>query len=330
MPTTIVETFYCRNCGNRCPMDNRAWVLHHGMVCLSCKQARYTPCQGCDRIIRLPQESHSRKMPGSCFCASCQESFRTFAPTSMGEAKTFSRIKSHRSFGLELESHTDNGYIYLKMDNTSCFGAKFDCTCSGREFYSPILTGDEGLDEVTTLCRVADEQGWSVDFNCGFHLHLDMRGETLTTLRSIAYAWSQLHSVVIGCVETSRADSEYCCHHLEPNQVEMTEDLLGLFNGTDRYNFFNFQAYHVHGTFENRLHEGTFDLEAIRNWIILNLRITDVAATLPVPVLKVLFDGKTVAEKWAVLKTWVKDKDVIDFYEARMKVNTRTSRHFSH
>jgi hypothetical protein len=250
----------------------------------------------------------------------------------MGEAKSFSRIKSQRSFGLELESEHDDGHIALKMNNTSCFGAKFDCTCSGREFYSPILTGDEGLNEVEILCRVADEQGWSVDFQCGYHLHLDMRSETLTTLRSIAYAWSQLHPVIIGCVEKSRPDSDYCRHTINPIHIERTplNDLLAFFMNSDRYSFFNLQAYHVHGTFENRLHEGTFDLETIRNWIILNLRICDTAATLPVPVLKVLFDGKTVAEKWVVLKTWIKDKDVIDFYEARMKTNTRTSSHFSH
>jgi hypothetical protein len=248
----------------------------------------------------------------------------------MGEAKSFSRIKSQRSFGLELESHVDSGYIRLKMDNTSCFGAKFDCTCTGREFYSPILTGDEGLDEVATLCEVADEQGWTADYHCGFHLHLDMRNETLTSLRSIAYAWSQIHPVVVGCVELSRPDSDYCCHYVEPHQIEMANDLLRFFSRTDRYNFFNFQAYHIHGTFENRLHEGTFDWETIHNWIALNLRITDMAATLPVPVLKVLFDGKSMSEKWAVLKTWIKDTDVIDFYEARMKANTRTSSHFSH
>jgi len=85
----------------------------------------------------------------------------------------------------------------------------------------------------------------------------------------------------------------------------------------------NISSYFQHGTFENRLHEGTFNEEAVCNWVILNLRIADVAAKHTIPELKrMLVTGRGPAQRWIVIKEWLKDKAVAKFYERCIATNS--------
>jgi hypothetical protein len=221
-----------------------------------------------------------------------------------------------------LESALDASYPAMRLGKSSKFGAKYDCTCRGKEFYSPILYGDDGLAEVEKLCQIAEQFGWTADIDCGYHLHLDMQTESLDAMRSIAYAWSNLYDIALACVNMERRhDSEYSRDIMHPTDVESVSDLLSFFRHTDRYNFFNVQAYHYHGTFENRLHEGTFDQRTICNWIIFNLRITEAAKALSIADLKKLLYSKTRMEKWEVVKGWIGDEEIVAFYESRMRDN---------
>lgn len=322
MPDTVakIDTYTCPRCTCLRPMADRCWIKNQGLMCKGCADTQYFTCPNCDAIIR---QNFKRDVGGFSICRGCLSNLSKFDPESYTADDTeYTRIQSTRRFGIELESATDSQYPAMRLGKSSKFGAKYDCTCSGQEFYSPILYGDDGLAEVEKLCQVAEQFGWTADSQCGYHLHLDMQDESLDALRSIAYTWSNLYDIALACVNMARRrDSEYSQDFVNPRQIENASDLLQFFRGTDRYNYFNFQAYYYHGTFENRLHEGTFDQKTICNWIIFNLRITEAAKALSMAELKNLLYTKTRMEKWEVVKEWVGDEEIIAFYESRIRAN---------
>lgn len=301
-------------------MSLRDWKCGR-IVCTDCAKTRFFTCSRCqqDRPVT------DRHLIGEfTICDTCRSELKYWAsePNPV-ENPTFNVIGSRRRYGIELESHTDTDHRLLKLRKKSRFGAKSDCTVGGKEFYSPILCGDEGLQEINTLCEVANELGWQVDINCGYHLHLDVQGETVEKLRSIAYAFMCLYDVLRRCVSSNRHNTSYSCQHICPNEVENCGDFLYWARRQERYNFLNVSAYFQHGTFENRQHEGTFDRDAVTNWVIMNLQVADAAATYSVSDLKNLLHhhDRTTMDKWVVVKKWVKDPSVIAFYENRIRAS---------
>jgi hypothetical protein len=316
------DQFNCRYCHTRRPLTESHWVVQTGMICINCLEERYFTCPGCNRLVAISQKHTVGDLD---MCANCYSTSNYWPPQANSVSiASYDTIGSQRKYGIELESHTNDNHRLLRFRDNSIWGAKSDCTVRGCEFYSPILYGDQGLNEVRRLCSVANELGWHVHPTCGYHLHLDMRDEMGDSLRSIAYAFMAIYDVLRRCVASDRHNgSTYCRQHLRPVDIENADDFLEWAGYQDRYNFMNVSAYFQHGTFENRLHEGTFNEEAVCNWVILNLRIADIAAKHTMPELKdMLVTGRGPAERWFVIKDWLKDKAVAEFYERRIATNS--------
>jgi len=320
MLTTSESKFRCRACDDSRPMSDRNWQQGFGMICTNCLKTRYFTCPQCGRFQRTTNRVRVGEFD---MCNSCFSELTYWPPKpNPVSIATYDIIGSRRKYGLELESHTNEKHHLLKLRGKSVFGAKSDCTVSGKEFYSPILYGDEGLLEITDLCAVAAELGWAVSVNCGYHLHIDVRDESVERLQSIAYAYMCLYEVFRRCVNSNRHNgTSYCRQYIHPGDVENCGDFMSWMGCQDRYNFLNVTSYFSHGTFENRHHEGTFDKNAVINWVIMNLRIADAAATYSVPDLKALLNSRSTMEQWGVVKDWVKDPSVIQFYENRIRAS---------
>lgn len=310
--------FDCLQCHSKHALANRSWVKGVGMVCKRCAD-NFFVCKRCNRTLR---RSDRQEIDGILLCGQCFEATKVFMPGADPQpGDDYTRIQTKRRFGVELESSRDPKFRAIHLRKESLFGAKFDCTCSAHEFFSPILSGDDGLREIDNLCQLAEKYGWTVDANCGYHLHIDVQDETVETLRSIQYAFANLYDVFVWCVDELRRSSSYCRDYTHPNAVEDADDLLYFFRRTERYNYLNVNSYAYHGTFENRLHEGTFDQRAICNWIILNMRVTEAAKEQSIADLKAMLFEKPTEDKWAVVKDWIGDDEIISFYEARMRDN---------
>lgn len=180
-----------------------------------------------------------------------------------------------RYFGVELE--TSRGEVPSLLENRHPgFERKNDCSISGWEFTSPKLIGREGLRKLRTFMQAGE--GMAVNRECGFHAHFDMRGSGLTS--------KQLYTVWGGYLATednwfrmvapSRQSNEYCHRWDERNLTEVMQSAMFrddfVVRGFDRYNWLNVSAFNSHGTFENRLHQGTWNFRKVRDWIALNLR----------------------------------------------------------
>ena len=207
---------------------------------------------------------------------------------------------SARAFGIEIETATCR--FAERLRNKTAFGAKYDATCTGREFVSPILGGDEGLQTVRDFCDHAKRRGWEVDSGCGVHIHLDMSQEDRATAKRIAVAYLLTYPTWAKLVDPKRLTNQYCMppgHNA--HYVQNHNDFGYLCGSCYRYEFINLAAYCRHGTIEIRGLEGSLDKVLITNWIKAHLAFTDFAASSDYQELNSLFGG-TEEDCWRNLK----------------------------
>jgi hypothetical protein len=192
---------------------------------------------------------------------------------------TYDKVGSTRKFGVEIETSycpDSDG-----LNGHTKFGAKYDPTCGGLEFDSPILYGDEGFAEIRDLTTYADQHGWEVDNGCGCHAHFDMRGESDDQLWATYYAYNLTYPMWSAAVSSRRRASTYCQEpYTTIADIERTYDrgddsFKDYAYDAERYEYLNIVAYGDHNTFEMRLLGGTINAETICNWVALHTRFID-------------------------------------------------------
>jgi hypothetical protein len=141
------------------------------------------------------------------------------------------------------------------------------------EFVSPILSGDRGFDEVKAFCKSAKELGFTVDGDCGFHLHLDMRPTSTNQRKSIAYAYRLTYPIWASLVNQYRAHDCNFCRGPEYTAADLARasNFTAWCERRSRYEFINLAAYYKHQTFEVRGYQGTLNPVEICNWIEAHL-----------------------------------------------------------
>jgi hypothetical protein len=173
------------------------------------------------------------------------------------EATSFD-VLENRCFGVEIETAYSPKHVEFEG---SAFGAKDDCSITGKEFYSSILNGDSGLAAVLEFCAKAQEKGYMVDHKCGLHVHVDMRNESTESMKAIALAFLLLESAFQALVAQYRVPLWFCKPHRKGtvDRINGVDDWTRFANSQDKMQWINFSAYNNHTTFENRLHQGTLD-----------------------------------------------------------------------
>jgi hypothetical protein len=228
------------------------------------------------------------------------------------------RIGSERCYGIELETDECSGYSSL--DGSAAWGAKDDPTCDGKEFYTDILNGDDGLDAIVELTDMASSNSWHAGSSCGYHLHIDMRQENDDSLFSAAYAYRITEDLWFDCVESSRHNNGYC-----KRAKWSCDDVTGHDGSFDsfvrdvvrtRYYWINVEAYRRHTTFEVRLHHGSVNEDAVCNWVKAHTRFTDWATSLGLDAVREKFDGKGRDEQFEIIASEAWNDDALRSYYA--------------
>jgi len=203
---------------------------------------------------------------------------------------TTKRTGTPRCFGIELETASCPNHHKLK--GKTCFGAKEDGSIDGLEFYSPILSGDRGLSEVRKFCRLAKQYKFEVDEDCGYHLHIDMRGSAVVERKRIAYAYRLTFKLWQQLVRKDRWINSYCEEpSYNASELRDTHNYTSFECRRSRYEFLNLRAYADHTTYELRAHQGTLDATEICNWVKANLRFVEFCKDTPMAKLTELFGG---------------------------------------
>jgi hypothetical protein len=204
------------------------------------------------------------------------------------------------------------------MEGNTVFGAKEDGT-SGvvREFVSPVLQGDEGLDAIAEWCKQAG--GFEVADCCGYHLHVDCTGLGVRNRKAVALAYALTYRIWASFVPDKRRANRYCHSGawssydiLHNTWDQLMRELAG-----SRYRWCNWMAYSRHNTVEIRLHTGTVEYAKIVNWVKAHVRFVDWAAGHTADEVYAKLSGKSQSELFDLMcGIWGDDK-LSGFYRRR-------------
>ncbi len=258
----------CDYCGCSLPEDHILRSTYGDPICQACFNNHYYHCIGCGRTC-YQGDTH-----GDEYCYACFAQHSLWAAEEVRHVTTTKKTTTARCFGIELE--TSDCPKYRKLRGKTCFGVKEDGSIDGLEFYSPILSGDRGLAEVRNFCRLAKKYNFSVDEQCGFHLHIDMRDMNVVQRKHIAYAYRTTLELWQHLVNEDRWDNTYCeGPDYAPQEIIDTHDFSNFERRQCRYHFVNIQAYPIHKTYELRGYQGTLDATEICSWIKAHIRFVE-------------------------------------------------------
>jgi hypothetical protein len=162
----------------------------------------------------------------------------------------------------------------------------------GAELVSPILKGEDGLEQVRKVCAALVAMGARVNTGCGVHVHVGAREASTTQIRNLCKLFLKYEEQFDAVVPASRRNNRYCgsnksralsttgnvqalCDRLD--RAQAVSSLANIMNGgleraqynSFRYHKLNLQSYVTHGTVEFRQHSGSIDGVKIAHWVRL-------------------------------------------------------------
>ena len=192
----------------------------------------------------------------------------------------------NRNFGVEIEAYnctrerlarelTAAGINvqvegYNHTDHTDHWKLVTDGSLSGNntfELVSPILHGEQGLEELEKVCWVLDLCNAKVNDTCGLHVHMDAAEFDLTTWKNLILTYKRLEGVIDNFIPHSRRNNRYCkaLTAITETSIKSARSISDL-----RVAFFhkvNLEAYARHRTVEFRQHGGSTNFTKMSAWI---------------------------------------------------------------
>ncbi len=146
------------------------------------------------------------------------------------------------------------------------------------ELVTPKLFGAVGFDRIRTLCKIAVREGGDANASTGLHVHVDAWNCTIRDARNLLAFWHRIQPVVLLLVPPSRRTNHFC-KPVTPALVEAVHAMRSVsqLGRIDRYYNLNLAAYARHGTFEFRLHSGSFNADKVVSWAVFVLLTTAAA-----------------------------------------------------
>ena len=179
---------------------------------------------------------------------------------------------SLKAAGIEIEvegyNHTTRPYWKIVTDSSIQGQQSF-------EVVSPILEGEDGINQIDIVCQVLEQTGAKVNKSCGLHIHFDAAGFNLDTWKRIYKNYAKIENTIDGFMPDSRrADTNRFCKGFKSisnfsnkiNEASNLSDISRIFSN-NRYFKINPTSYVRHNTCEFRQHAGTMDFRKITRWI---------------------------------------------------------------
>lgn len=270
-----------------------------------CFYALYFYCERCNEVV-CQDDGRYHESSGCSYCQHCWEALDLhnednrqgncveFSTRRVSlEKVTFKHLRYARCFGIELEINDDD-LPYDDIERDTVFGSKYDGSLNcGSEFYTPILQGDIGYNEIKKFC---DKVKYAHVGACaGYHLHIDGRRLTWQGIKKLWLLYNIFEGVLYYMLPHSRRNNNYC----KPSNMDFgaiasinsRKQLADLWYGQNendgcsrhdhynktRYYGFNIHSYFYQQSIEIRYHSSTTNFEKVINWIKINQSIFDYA-----------------------------------------------------
>lgn len=156
----------------------------------------------------------------------------------------------------------------------------------GAELVSPILRGEQGLQQAETVCRTMTDFGCTVNKSCGFHVHVGARGKPLSFFKNLVRLYAAYEPILDSMMPASRrASSQMFARsmtNIDQRKLENAttiDEIIDAYTRLPRHHHerryfkLNLEAYNRHKTVEFRQHSGTTDATKVRRWTVLCLRM---------------------------------------------------------
>lgn len=197
------------------------------------------------------------------------------------------QIITNRTYGIEIEAYNIDRHILAQAMNEAGIETVVegynhvtrnhwkivtDASLQGNktfEIVSPILRGENGLDQIRTVCRVLNEKNAKVNRSCGLHVHHDAHDFKARNFENLFILYRRAEKTIDSFMPISRRgnNNRFC------RSIKDHDGTRRLF--ADRYYKLNLSSFHRHGTVEFRQHSGTVEAEKIINWVILTQKMVE-------------------------------------------------------
>jgi hypothetical protein len=167
---------------------------------------------------------------------------------------------------------------------------------TGCELVSPVLRGAAGIAEMRKVCQVVEQAGARIRRSCGFHVHVGMSDQPVTSWRNLLRLYGHFEGAVDSFTSRSRrgTGNSYCkstryalrANEVAVNSAATLRDLARAYSpdhtysspqGIDRFFKVNMASFWRHGTVEFRQHQGTVDADKAEHWVKFCLRMVAAA-----------------------------------------------------
>lgn len=139
----------------------------------------------------------------------------------------------------------------------------------GGEVVSPVLHGEEGLDQIAAVMEAIKQTGGKVDQRCGLHVHLGVDDLTGQQRATVVEKWYEAHDHIDRLVNPRRVGHTYCLKETRLMMEKQVEQLrrTGTTNLTSKMRTLNLAPLSRIGTMEVRYHEGCLRPREMRAWV---------------------------------------------------------------
>jgi len=216
------------------------------------------------------------------------------------------KIKSHRTFGVEIELLIPNslgyrtllsiledagvpcsfeGYTHRVMNTWKLVTDSSLNTSRGYkafELVSPICQGQNSINELRTILNLLEENNCRVNKSCGIHVHVGIQDYSVKNLTNLIKFYGKYEEEINMVVAPSRRDGRWAkainvmtiWNNL--NKCETFSDVENIMY--TRYKTVNVFSYRRYGTVEFRQHGGSIDANKVCSWVIMLTNMCDKVA----------------------------------------------------
>lgn len=199
------------------------------------------------------------------------------------------RALSEAGIATEAEMYNHSRRSYWKVVTDGSLRANPNTT--PYEIVSPVLTGQDGLDQIARVCGVLNTLGAVVNRSCGLHVHIGVSGDLDNTTffrRLVGLYKSHMPQIERVLAPSRRQAGNIYCRDFRTHsdrdldRCQTVAEVIHLVNGPnerhDRHYKLNLNAYFRHRTVEFRQHQGTLDPQKATMWTRFCLKLVAAAA----------------------------------------------------